>query len=77
MRLLAAELGLTVDTRALLYCDVRDLMALRRGLQAALRDGHALPRHCDRAGVLAPPARQAAGLIARSIAAFHKIIWQR
>lgn len=81
MRLLAAELGMTVDTRALLYCDVRDLMALRRGLQAVLRDGDTLPRHCDRAGVLTPPTAQAAGPMSKVIlllaGILHEIIWRR
>lgn len=36
VRLLAAELGGTVDAQALLYADVRDLMALRECLRSHL-----------------------------------------
>ncbi len=35
--LLAAESGLTIDTTSLLYCDMRDLIALRECLRAHLR----------------------------------------
>ena len=34
--LLAEELGVVLDTETLILCDVRDLMALRLGLQRAL-----------------------------------------
>ena len=34
--LLAAELGVVLDEETLILCDVRDLMALRLGLQRAL-----------------------------------------
>ena len=34
--LLAAELGVVLDKETLILCDVRDLMALRLGLQRAL-----------------------------------------
>src|SRR5919204_6809065 len=34
--LLAAELGVVLDNDTLILCDVRDLMALRLGLQRAL-----------------------------------------
>ena len=42
VRLLAAELGGAVDAQALLYADVRDLVALRVCLRSHLqrRDGH-------------------------------------
>jgi len=35
--LLAAESGLTIDATTLLYCDMRDLIALRECLRAHLR----------------------------------------
>lgn len=52
--LLAAELDMTLDEQTLLYCDVRDLMTLRRRLQRALRDGRRAPCLHDYIGVLAP-----------------------
>jgi hypothetical protein len=36
--LLAAELGVVLDKETLILCDVRDLMALRLGLQRALAE---------------------------------------
>lgn len=49
--MLADDLGVTVDTQRLLYCDVRDLMALHTRLEA-LRDGRPIPRRCGPSGVL-------------------------
>src|SRR5919202_1136686 len=41
--LLAEELGVVLDTETLILCDVRDLMALRLGLQRALAGEARLP----------------------------------
>lgn len=56
--MLAGELGVTIDTQRLLYCDVHDLMTLRSGLEA-LRDGRPIPRHCGPSGVLTMPTSNA------------------
>jgi len=56
--MLAGELGVTVDTQRLLYCDVHDLMTLRSGLEV-LRDGLPIPRPCGPSGVLMMPTSNA------------------
>jgi len=55
---LADALGVAVDTQRLLFCDVRDLMALQSRLEA-LRDGRPVPRHYGPSGVLTTPPSNA------------------
>lgn len=76
--LLAAEMGVALDDQALLYCDVRDLMALRLRLQKALHAGRRLSRRADRTGVLAlRETRSATAPVSAAIAALATIMRRR